>query len=472
MIERYTRAEMGSIWTLENRFRKMLDVEIAVAEVQAELGIIPREAAQKIRTKSEFSVERINEIEKTTRHDVIAFVSNVAEHVGPMGRYVHFGLTSSDVIDTAMSLLLRDAGSVVLGSLVRLESTLKSRAGEFAEVLCSGRTHGMHAEPTSFGMKLAGFWAETTRNRARLERALEQAQIAKLSGAVGTYSTQTHEVEAGVARKLELTIETIATQVVPRDRHAEVLWALAMVGAGLERLAVELRHLQRTEVGEVIEGFSKGQKGSSAMPHKKNPISAENLTGCARLLRSYAQAGMEDIALWHERDISHSAVERVIFPDAFILCDYACDRMVQLIDGLQVVPARMAANMELSQGQLFSSHLLLALVEKGLSREEAYTHVQRLSHQMRQGSHLREEALRDREVGLLLTEEEVDTIFAGTRHKKAIRGAMERAGAIGVGRKSAPAKAASKSRAKAAVRSVSKNGSKNGPKNRPARATR
>lgn len=428
MIDRYTRPEMGAIWTQENRFRRMLDVEIAVAEVQAELGIIPKEAARLIKSKSKFSVDRINEIEKTTRHDVIAFVSNVAEHVGPMGRYVHFGLTSSDVLDTALSLLIRDAGALILADLKRLESTLHRRAIELASVLTAGRTHGMHAEPTSFGMKLAGFWAETTRNRERMERALAQIQIAKLSGAVGTYSTQTYKVEEGVCRKLKLKRETIATQVIPRDRHCEVVTALAMVGAGLERLAVELRHLQRTELGEAIEGFAKGQKGSSAMPHKKNPISAENITGGARLLRSYAQAAFEDIALWHERDISHSSVERVIFPDAFILCDYLLDRMVRLIDGLEVDAERMRANMNLSAGQLFSSHLLLALVEKGLSREEAYAHVQRLSHHMRPGSNLKEEALRDPEVALLLPEEEVEAIFAGHRHREAIRGAMERAG--------------------------------------------
>lgn len=428
MIERYTRPQMGAVWTLENRFRRMLDVEIAVAETQSELGIIPKEAAAKIRAKADFSVDRINEIEKTTRHDVIAFVSNVAENVGPMGRYVHFALTSSDVIDTAMSLLVRDGGELLLGGMKRLEAALRDRAVEYADQLCAGRTHGMHAEPTSFGMKMASFWAETVRNRERFERALQQMQIAKLSGAVGTYSTQTHEVELGVAQQLGLTPERVATQVIPRDRHAELMWSIAMIGAGLERLSVEFRHLQRTEVYEVVEGFAKGQKGSSAMPHKKNPISAENITGCARLLRSYAHAAMEDIALWHERDISHSAVERVAIPDAFILCDYAVDRMVRLVEGLEIQSARMKANMDLSQGQLFSSHLLLALVEKGLSREVAYAHVQRLSHQMKPGHHLREQALRDKEVGLLLSEEEVDAIFAGERHKTAIHDAMERAG--------------------------------------------
>lgn len=428
MIERYTRPEMGAVWTLENRFAKMLAVEIAVAETQAELGLIPEEAAKQIKMNGRFSVERINEIEKTTRHDVIAFVSSVAENVGPLGRYVHFGLTSSDVLDTALSLLVRDAGEILMNSLVRLEKTLKKRSVEWADILCAGRTHGMHAEPTSFGMKMAGFWAEMVRGRERLVRALEQMEVAKLSGAVGTYSTQTHLVEEGVCRRLRLVRETIATQVIPRDRHAELLCVLALVGGALERLAVELRHLQRTELSEAIEGFSKGQKGSSAMPHKKNPISAENITGCARLLRSYAQAALEDIALWHERDISHSAVERVIFPDAFILCDYALDRMTKLIEGLEVQEERMRANMDMSQGQLFSSHLLLALVEKGLSREEAYALVQRLSHQMKAGSHLRVEALGSEEVTKLLSRDEIEAVFAGHRHREAIAGALKRAG--------------------------------------------
>jgi adenylosuccinate lyase len=429
---------MGEIWTLQNRFNKMLVVEIAVAEIQAELGLIPKDAAQKIKSKAKFNVDRIAELEKTTRHDVIAFVSNIAEHVGQHGRYVHFGLTSSDVLDTAMSLLVRDAGAVLLPQLKKLESILRLRALEFSETLSAGRTHGMHAEPTSFGMKLAGFWAETSRNIQRVEASLAQLAIAKLSGAVGTYSTQSHEVEDGVARKLGLTAETIATQVIPRDRHAEMMWSLAMIGAGLERLSVELRHLQRTEVAEVVEGFAKGQKGSSAMPHKKNPISAENITGCARLLRAYANAAMEDIALWHERDISHSSVERVIFPDAFILCDYAVDRMIKLIEGLEVDSARMLQNLNLSQGQLFSSHLLLALVGKGLSREEAYAHVQRLSHGIKSGSNLHDETLRDKEVGLLLSEDEVDEIFSGKTHKVAIRDAMKRVGLIARETKNSP----------------------------------
>jgi adenylosuccinate lyase len=430
MIKRYTRAPMGAVWTQDNRFAKMLEVEIAVAEVQADLGLIPKEAAKAIKAKGAFSAERISEIEESTRHDVIAFVSSVAEKVGPMGRYVHFGLTSSDVLDTAMSLLIRDAGQILSATLLRLSAALKERAVEFAGTLTAGRTHGMHAEPTSFGMKLAGFWAETERNRARLAAALRQLEIAKLSGAVGTYSTQTHLVEAGVAKKLGLEPERVATQVVPRDRHSELMWSLAIIGAGLERLAVELRHLQRTEVAEVTEGFMRGQKGSSAMPHKKNPISAENITGCARLLRAYAQASLENVALWHERDISHSSVERVVFPDAFILCDYAADRAVRLIEDLEVHAERMIKNIDLSRGQLFSSHLLLALVDKGLGREDAYALVQRLSHEMKPGSHLRDEALASKDVRKLLDEKSVRKIFAGDKHRLAINGALERAGVL------------------------------------------
>lgn len=421
MIERYTRPEMGTVWDVENKFAKMLEVEIAVARVQASMRIIPRKASEAIAKKSKFSVKRISEIEKQTKHDVIAFVSNVAENVGEYGRYVHFGLTSSDVLDTAFSLQVRDAGVVLSKSLGFLEKALKNLARKHAETLCAGRTHGMFAEPTTFGFKVAGFLAELQRNEERFKRALAQFEIAKLSGAVGTYSSQSALVEAKVAKLLKLKPETIATQVIPRDRHAEVLNSLAMIGAGLERLAIELRHLQRSEVSEVTEGFTKGQKGSSAMPHKKNPISAENITGAARLLRSYAFAGYENVALWHERDISHSSVERVVFPDAFILCDYAIHRMAILVEGLEVHKKRMQENIDLSQGQLYSSQVLLALVDKGLDRELAYAHVQRLCHSMGKGDHLRERILQDSELKRLLKPKEVSEIFKGTKNKKILK---------------------------------------------------
>lgn len=428
MIERYTRAEMGRVWDQENRFAKMLEVEIAVAKAQAALGLIPQAAARDIQKKAKFNVKRILELEKTTKHDVIAFVSNVAENVGENGRYVHFGLTSSDALDTAMSLMVRDAGKVLQNSIVKLKTELKIQIRKHANTICAGRTHGMHAEPTTFGLKLAGFFAELERNEERLQRALQQMMIGKLSGAVGTYSTQTEKVEALVCESLKLVPEKIATQVIPRDRHAELFFSLACFGAGLERLSVELRHLQRTEVGEVVEGFTPGQKGSSAMPHKKNPISAENLTGCARLLRAYSHAAIEDVALWHERDISHSSVERVIFPDAFILADYACDRMAVLIKGLFVDSKRMRQNMEHSQGTLFSSHLLLSLVEAGVSREDAYKTVQRLSHTLKAGEQLEAKVSKDKEVTKHLSLKEIKTVFSGKRHQESASQVLSRSG--------------------------------------------
>ncbi len=428
MIERYTRKEMGNVWKLENRFECMKLVEIAVAQAQAEEGIIPQKAAVDIAKKSKFSVKRILEIEKTTKHDVIAFVSNLAENVGKNGRYIHYGLTSSDVLDTAMSLQVKEAASVINVSLERLEKAFNKQMIKHKETLCSGRTHGMHAEPTSFGLKLANHLAELKRNRIRFQLAIEQLSIGKLSGAVGTYSMQSEAVEKKVCQKLKITPETIATQVIPRDRHAEVVSALAMIGAGLERLSIEFRHLQRTEVSEVFEGFSKGQKGSSAMPHKKNPISSENVTGVARLLRSYQQAAMENIALWHERDISHSSVERVIFPDAFIVCDYAVDRMAGVVENLQVDEAQMFSNMQISQGQLFSSHVLLSLVNQGLTREEAYKNVQRISHSLKDGEYLKDKLINDKTVGELLSKKELNDIFSGKKHKKQILKVISRVG--------------------------------------------
>jgi adenylosuccinate lyase len=426
VIERYTRPEMGLVWDVEHKFSKMLEVEVAVAKVQASMKIIPKTAAQSIAAKGRFSVKRILEIEKQTKHDVIAFVSNVAENVGEHGRFVHFGLTSSDVLDTAFSLQVRDAGQVLQKSLDFLEKSLKNLVRKQADTMCAGRTHGMFAEPTTFGLKMSGYLAELQRNRSRLNRALEQMEIAKLSGAVGTYSSQSPQVEAKVAKLLKLKIETVATQVIPRDRHAEILIALALVGTGLERLAIELRHLQRSEVAEVTEGFTRGQKGSSAMPHKKNPISAENITGASRLLRSYALAGMENVALWHERDISHSSVERVIFPDSFILADYAVYRMAILIEGLDVHKKKMMENIDLSQGQLFSSQVLLALVEKGLGRELAYAHVQRLCHSLGKGDQLKDQILNDPELKRILKPQEVSEIFKFSKNKKAIKEIIKR----------------------------------------------
>ena len=427
MIDRYTREPMGRVWNQEARFENMMEVEIAVAHAQAKLGIIPKKAATDIAQKAQFDVERILEIESTTKHDVIAFVSNLAENVGESGRYIHYGMTSSDVLDTALSVQVGKAAQVLREGMDLLESEMVRLVKEHEGTLCAGRTHGMHAEPTTFGLKMAGYLAEFRRNKERFEKAVSGMLIGKLSGAVGTYSAQSREVEEAVCKKLKLKPETVATQVIPRDRHCELMVSLAMIGNGLERLSVELRHLQRSEVSEVIEGFSKGQKGSSAMPHKKNPISAENLTGVARLLRSYAQAAMEDVALWHERDISHSSVERVIFPDAFIICDYALHRMAKVLKGLYVDKQKMLDNMNLSKGQLYSSHVLLALVEKGLSREEAYAHVQRVSHSLKSKEDLKSALLRDKKLKALITKKRLDQIFSGQMHKKSISTIIKRA---------------------------------------------
>ncbi len=427
MIERYTLPEMGKVWSLEARFNSMMKVEIAVAEAQAEVGMIPKKAALDIKKKSKFSVDRILELEQVTKHDVIAFVSNMAEHVGENGKYIHYGLTSSDVIDTAVSLQIKEASKLIYKKIEALDSALREQIKTHADTLCAGRTHGMHAEPTTFGMKLSGFLVELKRNEKRFKTAIEQCEIGKLSGAVGTYSAQDIEVEKMVCKNLNLIPETIATQVIPRDRHAEVMFAISMLGAGLERLSVELRHLQRTEVSEVYEGFSKGQKGSSAMPHKKNPISAENITGVARLLRGYLLSAHENIALWHERDISHSSVERVIFPDAFIILDYALNRMASVIKGLEVNKEQMKANMDLSSGHLFSSHVLLALIEKGLSREDAYKLVQKHAHGLKKGQSLKESLMDDKEVSSLLNTKQLDTIFSGAKHIQKIQKLIPRA---------------------------------------------
>ncbi len=426
MIKRYTRPEMGDLWTSEARFQCLLEVETAVAKAQASLKIIPEKAFKDIKSKGKFSVSRIDEIEKTTKHDVIAFVSCVAESVGENGRYIHYGMTSSDVLDTALSVQVKKAGRVLLKGFDRVDAALAEKVKKHAHTLCAGRTHGMHAEVTTFGFKMAGHMTEFRRMRERFERAIEQMAIVKLSGAVGTYGTQPPEVEALVGDELGLVPESVATQVIPRDRHAEMIWSLAMTGAAIERLCVELRHLQRTEVGEVTESFSKGQKGSSAMPHKKNPISAENLTGIARLLRGNAGAALENVALWHERDISHSSVERVIFPDTFVVADYALHRLADLIEGLFVDVERMQRNMELSQGVLFSSQVLLAMIDGGLSREEAYKIVQRVSHSLEHDDSLAVRLLEDKEARKYLDKDVLKEIFSGVRQKKRIDGVLDK----------------------------------------------
>jgi adenylosuccinate lyase len=382
MIPRYTRPEMGRIWTDENKFRKWLDVEIATAEVEAEAGLIPKSAARAIRRKGRFEVERILEIERQVKHDVIAFTTNVAEHVGREGRYLHYGLTSNDVVDTAQALLVREASALLLTGLNRLGEVLKKRAFEFQRTPMIGRTHGIHAEPITFGCKLAIWYAENQRNVERLAFAAEQMRVGKLSGAVGTYTHLPPAIEKKVCERLGLEPAPVSSQVIQRDRHAFYLSTLAVVASSLEKIAVEIRGLQRTEVREVEEYFAPEQKGSSVMPHKRNPVTAEQICGLARVVRANAQAALENVALWHERDISHSSVERIILADSTILLDYLLAKTANLVETMFVYPERMRENLDLLKGLIFSGQLLLDLVEKGALREDAYRWVQRNAMQV------------------------------------------------------------------------------------------
>ncbi len=377
MIPRYTRSEIGKVWSPQRKFECWLEVELAATEAWAEEGAVPREAAEAARANATFTVEAVNEREKVTDHDVAAFVDVVAASVGEHGRWIHYGLTSSDVLDTALALQLREAGEVVLASARAYRDALVERTLEHRDTLCVGRTHGVHAEPTTFGLRLAGFAFEADRNLARLSDAFAQLAFGKLSGAVGTYASVPPAVETRVMERLGLKREDVATQVIPRDRHAVLLSQVALSGAGLERFATEVRNLQRTEVREVEEPFASGaQKGSSAMPHKRNPIRTERITGLARVLRGYAQAGLENVALWHERDISHSGAERVILPDATTGLDYMQDLATKVAAGMTVRADRMQENLNITHGALFSQRALTALVESGLSRDEAYRIVQ------------------------------------------------------------------------------------------------
>ncbi len=410
MIARYSRPELAALWTDEARMEAWRRVEVAACE---ELGLLLGDAGptaeelDAIRAAS-FTVEAVNERERVTDHDVAAFVDVLARSAGPAGRWIHFGLTSSDVLDTALALQLRSAGQAIVIGANELVQTLAARAREQSGTLCIGRTHGVHAEPTTFGIKLAGHAFEAHRNALRLERAFSQVAVGAISGAVGTYAATSPEFERRVLARLELQREDVSTQVVPRDRHAEVLQAIAIAGAGLERFATEVRHLQRTEVREAQEPFRAGQKGSSAMPHKRNPIKSEQISGLARVLRANAQAGLEDVALWHERDISHSSVERVILPDSTILIDYLQHRTIALARDMTIDSERMLANLELTHGALFSQRVLLALVESGLSRDDAYRAVQELAQRAwDEGTPLRELLAADeRAAGL-----ELDGIF-------------------------------------------------------------
>jgi adenylosuccinate lyase len=376
VIPRYTRPEIGAVWTPQAKMESWLEVELAATEAWAAEGVVPAGAAREARERAAFTVEAVDEREKVTDHDVAAFVDVVAQSVGEHGRWIHYGLTSSDVLDTALALQLQRAGEIVLASARGYRDALVERALEHRDTLCVGRTHGVHAEPTTFGLRLAGFAFEADRNLRRLEDAFAQLRFGKLSGAVGTYASIPPAVEARVMEKLGLEREDVATQVVPRDRHAFLLAAIAIAGAGLERFATEVRNLQKTEVREVEEPFALGQKGSSAMPHKRNPIRTERITGLARVLRGYSQAGTENVALWHERDISHSGAERVILPDATIGLDYMQDLATKVAAGMKVNEERMRENLGLTYGALFSQRALTALVESGMTRDDAYRVVQ------------------------------------------------------------------------------------------------
>lgn len=379
MIERYTRKAMGDLWSLENRFAAWLEVELAVCEAWTRLGRVPEADMAVIREKAGFDVARILEIEETTRHDVIAFLTAVEERVGPSARFIHLGCTSSDIVDTANALLLGRAGDLILADLDGLLAAIKDLAMRFKGQLMIGRTHGIHAEPLSFGMKMASFYAEFSRHRERFVAALAGVRVGKISGAVGGYAHLDPRVEAIAMEIMDLQVDPISTQIIQRDRHAAFFTALALIAGGVERLSTELRHLQRTEVLEAEEGFAKGQKGSSAMPHKKNPISAENLCGLSRLIRTNALASLENMPLWHERDISHSSVERVIMPDSTILADYTLARLTNILKNLKVNPDNMARNLMASFGLFYSQRVLLALIEAGMDRQEAYVLVQRVA---------------------------------------------------------------------------------------------
>ena len=377
MIPRYSRSEMAAIWTPESRFRIWLEIEAHACDAQAELGVIPKEAARAVWERGKFEATRIDEIERETKHDVIAFLTNLAEHVGPEARFVHQGITSSDVLDTCLAVQLSRAADILLADIDSILAALKRRAFEHKLTPTIGRSHGIHAEPTTFGLKLAGFYAEWRRNRERLVAARREIATCAISGAVGTFATIDPAVEEYVAEKMGLKVEPVSTQVIPRDRHAMFFATLGVIASSVERIAVEIRHLQRTEVREAEEYFAEGQKGSSAMPHKRNPILSENLTGLARMVRSAVIPAMENVALWHERDISHSSVERFIGPDATITIDFALARLAEVIDRLVVYPKAMRANLDRLRGLLFSQRVLLALTQSGVSREDAYRLVQR-----------------------------------------------------------------------------------------------
>ena len=427
MISRYTRPEMGRIWESKNRFEKWLQVEILACEAMAEEGRIPREALENIKRKASFSEERILEIEEVTRHDVIAFLTNVAEYVGPDSRFIHMGLTSSDILDTSFALLLKEAMHVIISGVTEFMDTLKERAEEHKYTPMIGRSHGIHAEPITFGLKLAVWYMEMARNLKRLEEALDTISYGKLSGAVGTFANISPKIEAYVCDRLGLKPAEASTQIIQRDRHAQYFTSLAILAGTLEKIAIEIRHLQRTEVREAEESFYKGQKGSSAMPHKKNPVGSENISGLARLVRSNSLAAMENMALWHERDISHSSVERVIGPDSTILMDYMIHRLNGIVKTLEIHPRRMEDNLNMLKGLIFSQQVLIKLTGMGLKRQTAYDLVQRNAMKVwDSGRDFKTVLLEDRDIREYITEEEMEEIFSLDYHLKHVEEIFKR----------------------------------------------
>lgn len=412
MIARYTLPEMAAIWSLENKFQKWLDVEIAVCEVHAEDGTIPTDAVEEIKAKAAFTVERINEIEKTTDHDVIAFTTNLAENIGESARFVHYGLTSSDVVDTANALLLKESCDVLLAKVDAMLPVLKRRAYEFKDTPQIGRTHGIHAEPTSYGLVWALWYSEMERNRERLLSAKEAISVGKISGAVGAFAHLGPDVEERVCERLGIKAADVSTQVIQRDRYAEYLSTLGLIASTLEKMALQVRHWQRTEVREAQEAFKKGQKGSSAMPHKRNPILSERICGMARTVRANTIVGLENVALWHERDISHSSAERIVLPDSSATLDYMLAKTTSLLDTLVVYPENMLKNLNLMKGLVFSGQLMLALTQKGVSREDAYVYTQRNAMKVwDQGGEYKELVMNDADISSRLSSEEIARVF-------------------------------------------------------------
>jgi len=413
MISRYTLPEMGKIWEDEFKFATWLKIEILTCEARKEMGEVPEEDLKTIKEKAAFDVKRILEIEETTKHDVIAFLTNVAEYVGPASRHIHYGMTSSDILDTTLAYQMKSAGELLLKQMLELKDALKVRAIEHKNTICIGRSHGIHAEPTTMGLKFALWYEEIKRNIKRLLSAIDTISVGQISGAVGTFDHLSPKVEEYVCKKMGLKPASVTTQVIQRDRHAEFMNTLAVLGATLEKISIEIRHLQRTEVLEAEEFFSKGQKGSSAMPHKRNPVISERITGLARVLRANAVAALENVALWHERDISHSSVERIIIPDSCIALNYMLDLMIKLIKNLLIYPDNMMKNLNITRGLVFSQTVLLKLVDKGLSREDAYRIVQSSAMDVwaNEGKFLKDELFKSKEVMSYITQNELEEIF-------------------------------------------------------------